>query len=161
MVVDGNKLTSDFSVSEGIKKQNSVNRNRFLNNSVTSPLLIYHQNIRGLCNKLDELFLSFSDNLPHILCFTEHHLFIDEINSLYINPYNLGTSYCRANHNCAGVSIFVYETIPYSPIDLSNFCHEQDIEICAVKLHLASATLCILSVYRSPTGNFFTFFTYT
>jgi hypothetical protein len=41
-----------------------------------------------------------------------------------------------------------------NPIDLNNFCHEQDIEIRAVKLDLAFATLCILSVYRSPNGNF-------
>jgi len=91
-----------------------------------------------------------------LLGFTQHHLPNDEINSLYINPYNLGTSYCTTNHNYGGVSVFVHETISYSPIDLSK-CHEQDIEICAVKLHLAFATVCILSVYRSPTGNFLLF----
>jgi hypothetical protein len=99
MVIDGNKLTNDFSGSECIKKHNPSNRNRLLSNNVTTPLLIYHQNIRGLRNKIEELFILFSDNLPHILCFTEHHLFNDEINSLHINPYNIGTSYCRANHN--------------------------------------------------------------
>jgi len=108
MVVDDNKQTNDFSGGECIKKQNFLTRNRFLNNGVTTPLLIYHQNIRGLHNKIDELFLSFYDNLPHILCFTEHHLFNDDINSLYINPYNLGTSYCRSNHNYGGVSVFVH-----------------------------------------------------
>jgi hypothetical protein len=87
----------------------------------------------------------------------EHHLFNDEINSLHINPYTLGASYCRTNHNYGGVSILVYETISFTPMDLSNFSHEQDIEICAVKLHLVFATLCILSVYRSPTGNFLLF----
>jgi exonuclease III len=157
MVIDGNKLINDFSGSKCIKKHNPSNRNRLLSNNITTPLLIYHRNIRGLRNKIEELFILFSDNLPHILCSTEHHLFNDEINSVHINPYNLGTSYSRANHNYGGVSVLVHETISYSPTDLSNFCHEQDIEICAVKLHLAFATLCILSVYRSPTGNFLLF----
>jgi exonuclease III len=157
MVVDVNKPTNDFSGSKCIKKQHFLHRNRFLNNGVTNPLLIYHQNIRGLRNKIEELFLSFFDNLPHILCFTEHHVFDDEINSLYINPYNLGASYCRANNNYGGVSVFVHENISYSSIGLSNFCHEQDIEICAVKLDLAFATVCILSVYKPPTGNFLLF----
>ena len=157
MVVDGNKVTNDCSGSECIKEHNSLNRNKLLSNNVTTPLLIYHQNIRGLRNKIDELFILFSENVPHILCFTEHHLLNDEINSLYINPYNLGTSYCRTKHKYGGVSILVHESIPFSPIDLSNFCYEQDIEIFAVKLHFAFTTFCILSVYRAPTGNFLLF----
>jgi hypothetical protein len=40
----------------------------------TNSLLIY-QNICGLKNKkADELIGSMSPNLPHILCFSEHHL---------------------------------------------------------------------------------------
>ena len=102
MVVDGNKVTNDCSGSKCIKEHNSLNRNKLLSNNVTTPLLIYHQNIRGLRNKIDELFILFSENIPHILCFTEHHLLNDEINSLYINPYNLGTSYCRTKHKYGG-----------------------------------------------------------
>ena len=123
-----------------------TNSTRTTNNSNTSPLLIFHQNIRGLCNKIDEFYLLWSSNLPHILCFTEHHLCNEEINSIYINPFNLGAKYYRINRKYGGVSIFVHETISFTSIDLSKFCNDQDIEICAVKAHLASANLCILSV---------------
>ena len=35
---------------------------------------IFHQNIRGLYNKTDELVNSWTTVSPHILCLTEHHL---------------------------------------------------------------------------------------
>jgi hypothetical protein len=123
-----------------------TNSTRTTNNSNTSPLLIFHQNIRGLCNKIDEFYLLWSSNLPHILCFTERRLCNEEINSIYINPFNLGAKYYRINRKYGGVSIFVHETISFTSIDLSKFCNDQDIEICTVKAHLASANLCILSV---------------
>ena len=40
---------------------------------------------------------------------------------------------------------------------LSSHCKEQDIEICAIKLAHSSLNLYVLSLYRSPTGNFDTF----
>ena len=119
----------------------------------STPLLIYHQNIRGLRNKIDELFMLWSLNFPHLLCLTEHHLCNDEINSI-CTPYNLGAKYCRVNHKYGGVSIFVHETLSFTTIDLSEFCNDQDIEICAVNSHFSSSNYCILSVYRSPSGNF-------
>jgi hypothetical protein len=39
---------------------------------------VYHQNIRGLSNKTDELAVSIN-NIPHILCLTEHHTKAPEI----------------------------------------------------------------------------------
>jgi hypothetical protein len=38
-----------------------------------SDLRIYHQNIRGLSNKTDELLSQWVSKSPHILCLTEHH----------------------------------------------------------------------------------------
>jgi hypothetical protein len=61
------------------------NNSRSLNSNNSTPLLIYHQNIRGLQNKIDELSILWSTNFSHILCFTEHHLRSEEINCTYIN----------------------------------------------------------------------------
>jgi hypothetical protein len=36
--------------------------------------------------------------------------------------------------------------------DLEKYCKEQDLEVCAIKLCLASVTYCIISIYRSPVG---------
>jgi hypothetical protein len=65
----------------------------------TTPLRIYHQNIRGVRNKIEELLMPWSSNFPHFLCLTEHHLGNDEINSLYIDSFNLGAKYCRVTHS--------------------------------------------------------------
>jgi len=38
-------------------------------------------------------------------------------------------------------------------INMDRYTNEKDIEICAVKLHILSHTIIIITVYRSPTGN--------
>jgi hypothetical protein len=46
------------------------------------------------------------------------------------------------------------------PIDLDKFCCDKEIEICAVKLHYSRfniSNIYILTLYRSPTGNFLGF----
>jgi hypothetical protein len=56
-----------------------------------------------------------------------------------------------------GVSIFVHQNLQFTPIDFDEFCTDKEIEICALKLHNVSTNICILTVYRSPTGNFLHF----
>jgi hypothetical protein len=58
-------------------------------------LRILHQNIQGLRWKSNEVIDSVYPNLPHILCFTEHHLNQHEINLIQIDSYTLGASFCR------------------------------------------------------------------
>jgi hypothetical protein len=59
-----------------------------LNNINNIALMIFHQNISGLYNKTDELLNSGTNEIPHILCFTEHHLTNNEI---YIHVLSLIT----------------------------------------------------------------------
>jgi hypothetical protein len=47
--------------------------------------------------------------------------------------------------------------LQFTSTDLEEFCMEQEIKICAVKLHHLSTYICILIVYRSPTGIFLHF----
>ena len=42
-------------------------------------------------------------------------------------------------------------------MDLNSHCKEQDIAICAIRVVHSPLNFCILSIYRSPTGNFDTF----
>jgi hypothetical protein len=58
----------------------------------SNSLTIYHQNICGLKAKTDELISSMSPKLPHILCFSEHHTELDQIN---IEGFKLCIAYCR------------------------------------------------------------------
>jgi hypothetical protein len=64
-----------------------------------TDLVIFHQNVRGLYNKIDELLDLGTQDFSHILCLTEHHLYDHEINSTHVNGYTLGPKYCRKNVN--------------------------------------------------------------
>jgi exonuclease III len=85
---------------------------------------------------------------PHILCLTEHYLHDHEINSTYVKCYTLGAKYCGKSHKYGAVSIFVREGLLFSTVKLDGFCRDQDLEVCAVKLHISSFVFCILCVYR-------------
>jgi len=53
-----------------------------------------------------------------------------------------------------GVFIFLHESLKFMNINLHNSCKEQDIQICAAKLNLTNFNIVIISIYRSPSGNF-------
>jgi hypothetical protein len=91
------------------------------------------------------------------ICFTEHHLTEPEISRTVIKFYNLGAYFWRKSRKNGGVRIFVHQNIQFTTIDLDEFCIDQEIEICAIKLHHFSTNICVLTIYRSPTGNFLHF----
>jgi hypothetical protein len=119
-----------------------------------SDLRIYHHNIRGLT---DELLSQWVSQSPHIFCLTEHHLNKAEITRTSINNYNLGAHYCTKSMKNGGVGIFVNQSLQYAPIDLEEFCIDKIIEVCAIKLYHSTDNICILTVYRAPTGHFLHF----
>ena len=57
---------------------------------IENSFTVFHQNIRGLLNKSEELISSLSPDFPQVLCLTEHHLKYFEIDFLYMNQYKLG-----------------------------------------------------------------------
>jgi len=71
-----------------------------------------------------------------------------------MDQYTLGAKFCTESHKSGGVSVFVHHTLQCTNINLDEFCKEQDIEACAVKINLLSVTICIICIYRSPMGNF-------
>jgi hypothetical protein len=95
-----------------------------------------------------------SPNFPHILCFSEHHLKKLELDQINVVGYRLGAAYCRQVVKKGGVCILVQRNLNYTTIDLGKYCKDQDIEVCALKLESTSLNVCIMAVYRAPTGNF-------
>ena len=67
------------------------------NNNIA--FMIFHQNIRGLHNKIDELLNFWTTEFAHIFCLIEHQLSDHKINSIYIKNYNLGAKCCRKSPN--------------------------------------------------------------
>ena len=114
---------------------------------------IYHQNVRSLRRKTHELLNHVYPDLPHVICLMEHHLNILEKSHVNIESYTIGAQFCRALYE-RGVIIYVHSSLKFTNIDLSEYCKEKDIEICAVKLNINSLTVCIIAIYRAPSGNF-------
>jgi exonuclease III len=118
-------------------------------------LTIFHQNIRGLTiNKIGNISIYLHTTTSHVLCISEHHLNMKEIETIRLPNYNLNTKFCRNMFKKGGVCIFTHETIHCSEINLNKFCKEKDLEICATELHLQFYKLCIVTIYRSPSGDF-------
>jgi len=95
-----------------------------------------------------------SPKLPYVICLTEHHLKEQEIENLSVDHRILGAKSCRQCLKHGGTGIFVYESLAFTKIDLQEFCMEQDIETCAVKINLLTAMIYVICIYRLPTGNF-------
>jgi hypothetical protein len=124
-----------------------------ISSSPYSELLIYHQNIRGLGNKIGEFETLVLPLLPQIICLSEHHLRTHEIGNISVNQYLLGAFYCRTNCKFRGVSIFVHESLTYSNIDVNRYCHDYDFEACALKIKTRSHVYCIACIYRPPAAD--------
>jgi len=88
--------------------------------------------------------------LPHTICFTEHHLDIKEIDKTVLANYRIGAEFCRNILKNGGVCIFTHKSIQSTNVHLNEFCKEKDLAIRAVKLHLLSYEICIITIYRCP-----------
>lgn len=87
-----------------------------------------------------------------ILCVSEHWLKYDEVESyIVLGSLRLVSFFCRSIKKGGGVGIYMKPTFDYKVLDLSAYCIEQDLELCAIEL--ASLSTLIISLYRSPTGN--------
>ena len=71
-------------------------------NEIGNKVTIYHQNIRCVTSKSDELIINLQlhHTEPQIICLTEHHLKTTEIRNFSLNGYTLASSFCRKD--CRG-----------------------------------------------------------
>jgi len=118
------------------------------------PLNVYHQNIRGLRGKPNELISQLCPTFPHVLFITEHHMNYLELQQTFFDNYKLGASYCRNSYEKGGVCIFVQENIRYVNLNLQKYSKDKDFEACAKKIYLNNRQASIITIYRSPSGNF-------
>jgi len=93
-------------------------------------------------------------DLPHVMCLTEHHLKSQEVGYVVMENHTVGAHYCRSVYQRGGAIIYVHNSLKFSNIDLSGHCKEKDIQICAVKIHTNCLIMCIITIYRAPSGNF-------
>jgi len=84
------------------------------------PLTVYHQNVRCLRGKANELLSQSYLTYPHILYLSEHHMNHLELQQTFFNNHKLGVSYSRTLSEKGGVCIFVQESLRYVRIDLES-----------------------------------------
>jgi hypothetical protein len=130
-----------------------ANKNKFTLDK-KNIIKVFHQNIRGLRTKYNELLCHLQEQSPRVLCLTEHHLVNEEIVLLNLDNYLLGAYYCRNHFKKGGTCIYIHKSLKFSTINLENYCCDKDIEVCAACIKSNSYRICILSVYRSPTSNY-------
>jgi len=120
-------------------------------------LVSLYSNIRGLGNKSNELYCLLHHDLPHILCLSENHLSESDLWLIHLTNCSLGANYCRKTFLKAGVSIFVYRNWKYNTINIDEYNIDKGSEACAIQLDSTFNKLSILTIYRSPRGNFTSF----
>jgi hypothetical protein len=129
--IRNNSLGNSNNIGHNHLKLNSLSHNSNDNICKTNfsghnSLTIFHQNIRGLQSKTNELISSLHPELPHVLCLTELHLNYDNLHCTYIEHYNYGAAYCRKNFKLGGSCVFVHENQTFLEVNLSAFCKEKE-----------------------------------
>jgi hypothetical protein len=105
------------------------------------------------------IFISFSVISIPFIYRNNIKMYLREWTSPHVSQhnYNLGAEHCRQTFRQDVVCIFVHEKLKFSNVNLNEFCKDDDLEACAVKLPFASGNICTLAIYRTPSGNFLHF----
>ena len=124
------------------------------NTTTRKSLTIYHQNIKSLISKKEELHIYMQDMSvsPHLICLSEHNLKAYEITKFTLHPYKIAASYCRERVPKRGVCM-TRHNLQFATMDLSNFCRESIFEICAIVVNTENKKIIVGCLYRSPSGD--------
>lgn len=79
------------------------------------------------------------------------------MNIIIVDYYNLGAAYSRKILSKGRVCIFVHKSINYPNSNYGTFCIDQVTEICATKHQSAGQNICMVAIYRAPSGLFYNF----
>ena len=97
-------------------------------------LILTHQNFRGL----EHNSLKIAKVNQHDLCFTEHHMVKLKLCLISLENYSLGSTFSCSIYRKDDIGIFVIKDTCYIGFDLSIYCEEKNIRICAIQLTVQS-----------------------
>ncbi|XP_039301138.1 uncharacterized protein LOC120356287 [Nilaparvata lugens] len=102
---------------------------------------------------MDVLEFFIEDIEPSILCVSEHWLRKEEA-EYYSNvgELDLACIYSRCFHRNGGAAIFLKKSVKFEQIDVQDYCEELTMELVAVRL--SENSIIVVSIYRSPDGDF-------
>lgn len=98
-----------------------LNNNLIMEQQGIKHSKVFHQNIRGLRYKLNELLCHLHNNLPHIVCLTEHHLNDVQMISSFMENYSLGAYYSKKQLIKDGTCIFVHNSLKFTTLKLEKY----------------------------------------
>lgn len=97
------------------------------------------------------------ENMPNILGLSEHWLDSGEIDCYRsIGDLAYADGYFRKIHQNGGVFLCVKRGFNYKQVNVSQFCSEIHIELCAIEL--TDLNMIVILAYRSPNGDTEVFF---
>ena len=71
-----------------------------------------------------------------------------------IGNYVLGSCFARSTFQKGSVCIYVRNGVAFNCPDLSKYCKEKNLEICAVQIENTGKRMVVICLYRSPSGDF-------
>ena len=89
----------------------------------------------------------------------EHQTNRVELQQTYTDSYNLGANCCRTSYAKGGMCTYVHRSLKFVSIGLEEHFEEKDFEACALNLYLNFKSVCIIAIYRAPSGNFNSYIT--
>lgn len=119
--------------------------------------MIFHQNIAGLLNKLDNLeicLLEYSkSNFPvQILCLSETFIKRGDENYVRMKDFRLISSFSRVKEKRGGVCILVRKSVQCTPINFdSDLVSEKIFECCGVNIPTFNCV--VICIYRIPNSD--------
>lgn len=117
-------------------------------------LKIFQINIQCISNKINNLEVLLIEEKPDIVSIAEHWSVKENIELMRLSDYKLVSYYCRTSHKNGGTAIYVKNTLRATNIDVSQLSEELNCEVCAVKISGEDLKVGVISVYRSPVGDF-------
>ena len=77
----------------------------------------------------------------------------EELQKISINDYKLAVYFCRS-YAKGGVCTYALKSLKVETINIETHCKDKDLELAAIKLSLNSSLICVITIYRAPSGNF-------
>lgn len=92
---------------------------------------------------------------PTVLSISEHWCSETQMEYMVLPGYRIAASYCRPSRRHGGAAIYLKNNCNFLPIrDISKISTEMHYEICGIYLKTNNSKICILNIYRPPTGDF-------
>lgn len=120
---------------------------------ISEKVIIFHQNVDRLANKIERLNHCLSLTRPDIVVITEHGLDQSKILTARLVDYNLTATFCRKDHQKGGVAIYSHISLGNNIKGLNTepYCSELICEMAGIRMALKGGKhLYMLGIYRPP-----------